>query len=427
MGEVALSLLGWLVLCQAAWLQSRDTVPKWGALEWSVVAGLALLAATQALPLPPHATAVLPGRQTIQADLDLAGLAGAWRPLSLDASATFRALAATLPAVAMLVCTRAIYDKGWLTLCRWLVGLACVSVVLGIMQVAGGAESPFRLGDFHNLTGALGFFTYRNHQAAFLLMVVPVAVALLLIRDVPSLERTPRSRRVLPAAAVAILLLGIPLTYSRAGVVLGLAMLGGCVALAWSARGARAGWRWVPAVAGAATAGILMVVWAASGTVAWRFGEGLLEDARWSLYRRVAEIGSTYQPPGAGLGAFEQVFQAAPENVALMGAYMNHAHNEWLQLWLELGWAGALAALVAVAFLGRAALKVWRRDVQSRSPAAVMLARAASISLAVGLVHAYFDYALRSGTTIVVFSLLVALLVREGYPEPKLAGERRIR
>ncbi len=422
--EVALTLIGWLVLSWAAWLQSRGSAPRWGALEWSVAA-LPVLLVAQALPLPPWIFAALPGRAVIQADLELAGAAGTWRPLTLDVSGTFRAVAAMLPAAAMLVCLRGVPDKAVLMLCRWLVGLACLSVLLGVLQVAGGPDSAFRLHDFHNLTGALGFFAYRNHQAALLLMAVPVAVALLLTFGAASAGRAMSWRKALPAVAVPVLLLGLALTFSRAGLVLGMAMLGGCTLLAWTTRPCRQRWRsMLPAVAVVA-GGLVLVAWVAMPALVARLGESLLEDARWDLYPSVAETARSYQPVGAGLGAFEQAFQAAPQNVVLLGAYMNHAHNEWLQLWLELGWPGAMVALIALAVLARAGWCVWRTQLRPDASVGLVLARAATISLSIVVIHACFDYSLRSGANLVVFALLAALLLREGFPRARLAQQAR--
>ncbi len=414
LGAVALSLLAWLVLCWAALLQFRGTIARWGAIEWTVAAAPVLLLATQALPFPPWVFGDLPGRAAIQADLELAAAAGSWRPLTLDHSGTFRALAAMLPAVAMVVCLRGAPEAAVLKACRWLVGLACLSVLLGLLQVAGGPGSALRLHDFHNLTGALGFFAYRNHLAAFLLMVVPVAGALLLISSGQSGARASRAGKALLLVAVPLLLLGVALTLSRAGAVLGMITLLGCVLLAWRSRPAARRWRAVLTAAALVAGGLAVAAWLAAPTLLARFGESLLADGRWDLYAHVAEIARSYQPVGAGLGAFEQAFQAAPQNVVLLGAYMNHAHNEWLQLWLELGWLGAIMALIALAALVRAGWRVWRSAPGVGTRAGLVLARAATISLAVVAVHACFDYSLRSGANLVVFALLAALLLGEG-------------
>lgn len=411
---VALALMGWLVLSSAAWLQWRGSVPRWGPIEW-IVAGLpALLLVAQTLPLPPSVIAALAGRALIQTDLELAGAAEIWRPLTLDVSGAFRAVAAMLPAAAMLVCVRGFSDRAMLDVCRWLVGLAGLSVLLGLLQVLDGPDSVFRLHDFHNLTGALGFFAYRNHQAAFLLLVIPVAVALLLTSGAASTGRGMSWRQALLAIVIALLLLGLALTFSRAGLVLGLAMLCGCTLLAWSTRPRRRGRRWAMSAAAGAI-GVLLLAWLGARPLVERLATSVLEDGRWNLFARVSEIALKYQPVGAGLGSFEQVFQGDPQNVALMGAYMNHAHNEWLQLWLELGWFGALIGLAALAVLGKATWSVWRKELWSSSSSSLVLARAASVSLLIGAIHAYFDYALRSGTNMVVFALLAALLLREGF------------
>lgn len=46
----------------------------------------------------------------------------------------------------------------------------------------------------------------------------------------------------------------------------------------------------------------------------------------------VIEITQLYLPWGSGMGSFEQVFQVHEPDALLAPTYMNHAHNDWLEL-----------------------------------------------------------------------------------------------
>jgi O-antigen ligase len=85
----------------------------------------------------------------------------------------------------------------------------------------------------------------------------------------------------------------------------------------------------------------------------------------------------------------------------------NHAHDDYLELWLEGGWPFFALAAAMIAALGWAAWGAWR----SRDAEDSLWAKAASISLLLVLLHSLFDYPLRTTAIEAVFAVLAAVLV----------------
>ncbi len=74
--------------------------------------------------------------------------------------------------------------------------------------------------------------------------------------------------------------------------------------------------------------------------------------------------------------------------------YLNHAHNDYLELWLEAGVGGALGVLMFAAWWAWASFKAWT-GAWGRRPESLLPA-AASASVGLLLVHSLVDYPLRT-------------------------------
>src|SRR5690606_9830848 len=143
------------------------------------------------------------------------------------------------------------------------------------------------------------------------------------------------------------LLLGLPLTNSRAAVVIGVLLLVaaplgmGASALRRSGQGRRA-----------VIALMLVAALAALGLSAatgWMKVDEV-EEFRWLMRQATFALGSEHLPWGSGIGSFVPVFQQALPPTLLMPAYINAAHNDFSQVWLEGGLPGlAIAAMIAAA------------------------------------------------------------------------------
>jgi O-antigen ligase len=89
----------------------------------------------------------------------------------------------------------------------------------------------------------------------------------------------------------------------------------------------------------------------------------------------------------------------------ISNTYVNHAHDDYIEITLELGVAGVL---LIIAFLIWWVAAVWRA--WSNADAGIY-ARAASIASAAVLVHSLVDFPLRTAAISAAFAMCLALLV----------------
>ncbi len=118
-------------------------------------------------------------------------------------------------------------------------------------------------------------------------------------------------------------------------------------------------------------------------------------------------------PLGSGVGSFSRVYSLFEDRSQLdPTTYVNHAHNDYLEIALETGVPGLIVLLLFLVWWGRAAWRAWR--VPDVSP----YAQAASIASAAILVHSLVDFPLRTAAISAVFAMCLGILV-----EPRRARE----
>jgi hypothetical protein len=105
-----------------------------------------------------------------------------------------------------------------------------------------------------------------------------------------------------------------------------------------------------------------------------------------------------YVPFGSGLGSFVSIFPMFDSSSSVGAAFVNHAHNDWLELTLELG---ILFPVIAVLFLIVILKSQWRNGLSS-------LAILIVIAL---LLHSLVDYPLRTIAIGIVFAFASGILI----------------
>jgi O-antigen ligase len=136
-----------------------------------------------------------------------------------------------------------------------------------------------------------------------------------------------------------------------------------------------------------------------------------LDDGRWRYARVTRQAAAAYAPLGSGLGTFRQAYQPFEAADTPDRAIVNHAHNDYLELWLEGGWpALALLAAAALAWI-RLSWTLWRRRINpdSREASRRLLARTAWLAASLALLHSALDYPLRTTAAMTVFALMAAI------------------
>ena len=370
-----------------------------------LLGGLFLLAAIQLIPLPPAIWQQLGGRAELVQQMAMLGIHPGWHPLSLSPTATERSLLSVLPCVAITLSVSTMAAQSRTRLVVLFCLFAVLSLLLELAQIGSGPDSVLR---FYG-SSAVGFFANRNHFACMLAMTIPLAVALLIstLRARTSGHPAPAAWPLLVSMMIGAVLIALPITGSRAGLALGVLAVAGSFGLLLRAGLAR---RTVFTLMGVGALGLLLVAAFGLDRVLSRMDEDSATDTRWTMHATTLEAAHHFGPLGSGLGTFVSAYQAVTPAHDPPLHYINHAHSDYHELWLEAGWPGII--LIAV-FLG---WYLWRSGAVwltlAASPEALTLPRAASISIAVVLAHSWVDYPLRNTAMVALLGLCCGLLTR---------------
>ena len=400
LGAMLVQLSAVPLLVMAVLELRRGGLPPGSRAVLALLAAIVLAPLLQLAPLPPGLWSALPGRALLVAGADLAGLRDRWLPLSLNPTETFRAALFLIPPAAMFLGVVTLERPARSVLVGLLVGVALISILVGVVQVGAGG-TLLRLYE-RALPGApQGFFANRNHQALFL-----VAAMLLVIGQWcgPRAFAPWLSRPFVGPLVVVILMTGAAATLSRAGLgLLAGALLGGLV-LIWRLRGRRGAMSGgLALVAGSLAAGGL-ILWLRGRDIGARFLEDPTNEVRLKALPTLLEVGRHVQPAGGGFGSFDRLYRAAEPLESLGPLYLNNAHNDYLEIWIEGGvLAIVLLAAAAVLWLTRA-FRIWRsREMDG-------LAGAATLVLAAFWAHAFVDYSIRTPALATVAALAWGLM-----------------
>ena len=402
-------------------------------------AGLLLLMGAQLLPLPAGwvraispRTAELyegtllgaPSRASGVAQADAAALgqvrdlAPVRRPLSQAAFATrtylLKGAAYTL---FLFLFLNAFRDAWQIRRVLYLfVAVGTFEAFYGVLEYLSGHQHIFTYQKRFYTDAATGTFINRNHFAAFLEMTLLVALGLLFSRlREPQVEETWRERllaltdrraslNLTLLLCIAIVSVGLVLSYSRAGIILGLAAAG-CFCLAQL----RHGWSLQKTLLVALLAGVVFVpvygvgYWTLTGRYALLTGEMTTPGGRMAVWRKTAEIIRDFPLAGTGVGTFQYVFPRYRE--ATTTAFYDYAHNDYLQVLSEAGILGG-ALLAAGIFL---VAQTWWRPGGGRSGGSILRTACGFGLLAVAL-HEMVDFSLQIPANLLALTFLTGCL-----------------
>lgn len=376
-------------------------------------AGLIVL--LQLIPLPPSLWTDLPGRAGLRAGLELAGEPEAAMPLSQTPDRSVAALFAVIPGLALFIASKMLRPSAaWLAFAI-VAGMAC-SIALGAMQVAGGKDSGAYLYPITN-RGAVGVFANRNHMATLLLVSIPFATALM-VSARTSRGGSAQGRWAIGIAAIVLVIVGIALNGSLAAISLALPVFVASAALIPAALR----WRGIalPLSGLALIGGVTLLAATPIATVVADPGSDASISSRQEIWGNTVTAIRDSFPAGTGLGSFEQVYRQYEDPADATRVYVNNAHNDYLELVLELGAAGLLLIVLFLGWWAVATVRVWT------SPLSTPFGRAATIASATILAHSAVDYPLRTAAIAAVFGVAIALMAhRLRTAEPESAGTGR--
>lgn len=398
---MAIGIIAW------AALDRQSTVVPRAARQLGLIAALGLLlVALQLVPLPPSLWTALPGRATIADGFMLLGVSPGWLPLSLSPYDSIATIAAFLPPLAMLIAVVKLGCRSsWLALA--IVAATAAAVLLGALQVASEAspQSPWYFYRHTNFGVATGFFANSNHMATLLLVAIPFVAAL--GTGAGKWTDDPRKRSAVIAVisgSLVMILVGIGLNGSLAAYGLTLPVSIASLLLIVRPRS-----RWVSSSAlGLGLLSLVSFVLLIASPINERFvpaGAATSVSTRQEMLEHGVKAATTYAPVGAGLGTFGTVYRLFEDPSAVGRVYVDHAHNDYLELAVELGVPGIALILLFLGWWGRAAWQV------GRSQAFDHYAAAGAISSATILVHSAVDYPLRTAAVGALFATSLALMI----------------
>ncbi len=377
---------------------------SWSSVSWPIgwaLASIALLFAipvVQSIPLPAELWLKAPGQAPRLTSLIAAGVDLGWRPLTLDPASTRAAIPALFPPVAMFLITLASgpNERRWIA-AAWM-ALALSGLVLGLAQmrqVDGGWAYPYA----ETNTGSLvGWFANRNHEAAMLLALIAPAAILAADRG---------WTRWIGGGFLLLAIIAIGAVNSRAGLIFAAPVAASTAVVLLRHRGL-AELRWlVAAFLGLIVVAALTVALLALTPILDRFGPDAGPEFRYRAWPVIWREAFHHLPFGSGVGSFDRVYRAI-EPLRLVGPrFFNHAHNDFLELWLETGWLGLAVFVVVVAWFVMTSVRAWSARGSS-------LARAANIGvLALGAMS-WADYPLRTEAAATLFAFLLAATASVG-------------
>lgn len=369
----------------------------------------------QLIPLPPAIWTSLPGRSEMVLALELAGIQPAWAPLTVTPDLTWQSVLAILPPAAMFLAVLGSSQAQTARMLAFYLVAAVVSVLLGAVQLASG-DTRFYLWATTAAGSVTGFFANRNHLATLLLACLPFAA----VFGAAVLRR--RSEQRLPlwfgALFMGLVVVGLAAIRSRAGVILFGPIAVASLLAAWIAAGRGRPGPGLIALTGGVAAAIGAVAILALPPILARFDVQSAPEGRFEGWPIVASAADSWLPVGSGIGSFDAVYRSVEPLDQLDPTFFNHAHNEYLETWLEAGWFGAALIIAFLIWYGRRLWAAWRAGPSRERD----LQRAASIALLAMLVHSGVDYPLRTAALAVLFALCAAILDKAGQPTERERG-----
>ena len=398
LSNLALQLVGIVILCWA-WLSRvavKDSRPT--RQLFLLAAGAVGLVLVQLVPLPPAIWSHLPGRQFVVDGFNLLGQPLPWMPLSLAPADTIATAMALIPPLAMLALMLRLgaYRDDWLVYA--MLTAACISVAFGFRQIRGGGMDHYFY-PYNSWGTAAGTFANANHQATLLLVSIPFLVALAARRWRKEPNANDRLLTAVVAGGVALVVAaGVAMNQSFALLIIGAPVVGAAALQLIPAGRVRLGRLAVMlAVLFLAGTAVLAIMVSAGTSTSNRTSVTIRADIWSHSARALSDQGLI----GAGIGTFPKLYPQYEDPATVERTYVNHAHNDYLEIALESGIAGVVLMLLFLAWWGTRAFTIWR------SAEAAEMARAACIASAAILLHSLVDYPLR--TTAIATCMAVAL------------------
>lgn len=394
---------------------------KWLISGFSAIV---LLCIFHLIPLPPSLWHALPGRGILVEVDRLAMLENMWRPLTITPMNGWHALASLSTPLAVLLLGIQLSRDDLYRFLPLLLCLGGLSGLMGMFQIMGDPQGMLYFYRITNNGSAVGLFSNRNHAATLLACLFPMLAVYASISTGTVDEQ--RIRQFIASAAGIVLVPLILVTGSRSGMLMSIPALAVAALLYHKPVEGRAVRRVetrikleaVHVIAAAVIVSLVFLTILYSRAEAWDrlFESSAIEDARTDYWDIGLTMIQSYFPFGSGLGSFVEAYQLVEPSHYLQSNYVNHMHNDWLEISLTGGLPAMIILATAIIFYLLRTVSLWRRNDQERHE--VKFARLASALIFVIALASVSDYPLRTPIMMAIFAISCLWLTH-----PALSGE----
>jgi O-antigen ligase len=377
---------------------------------FGMAAAIFLLPLFQLVPMPSFLHGML-AENVLVSEINAATQIGdVTRPISLFPTGTWNAWFSLIGPLAILILGVQLSAERAVRLLPVLIIIGIAGAFLGLFQYIGPAESSLYLYRITNFGQSVGLYSNRNHHAVMMVCVLPMLAVFAATWGVAGMRRGKTNiRPVLALVLAAIILPLILLTGSRSGLILIVFGLIGAwlccrspepgIVLSNNAKQQRA----LLLALGLGTAVLCAAtLWTAQSSAIARLTQSEAStEFRYQMWAPIASQALQYLPFGSGLGSFVEVFQIAEPDKLLTPTYVNHAHNDWLEVAMTAGLIGiVLLSIAALAWISAA------RQLLLRSREHHLVVRTGQLGCSIILILALAsvgDYPLRVPYAMLVF------------------------
>lgn len=376
----------------------------------TIAALLAVFSVAFLLPLP---SGLLGGSaQEMVANVNAtANLSTNMRPLAISGSTTLNANFALIIPLAAVVLLVQLDRKQRFSLLPWCIALGMGSSLLGLLQSIGSSNDSLYFYDVTNKGSAVGIFANRNHQALFLALLFPMLATYHVTADKKD-QRLQQYRLWLALIGNIVLIPLILITGSRSGLIAGLFGIGAAFWIFHNRNDSMVrvkkigpfNWRILLAAAGVAALTAVTLVMARAEAILRLFAPPAQTDNRVEFWKVILDAGYGQLLWGVGPGGFADLYKVLEPKRLLDPSYLNHAHNDFLELLVDYGVLG-LILIIATAVLFLNCYRKIDRAAHSRDQAMRFLG---IICMAILLFGSTVDYPLRTPFISVLATILFA-------------------
>jgi O-antigen ligase len=394
-----------VIFCGIALWNLRWSHIQQNRFLFGMAVAIFVLVGSHLVPLPPSIWGALPGREIITEIDKSARLGGVWRPISMVPPATWNAFYSLFVPFTVLLFGMQLNQDDRFKLLGVILVLGLFSGFLGILQVIGDPQSSLYLYRITNNGSAVGLFSNRNHQAILLAILFPILAVFANKKNEVLLQS--KAQLFLALAASFILIPLLLVTGSRAGIILGFLGLLSTVffyrkkSFHLKRDGSNIAYKWFPLLLLIFSVISLTMFMSKAESINRIISSSEIEEGRLQIWPYILNMSWKYFPFGSGAGTFVEIYQIDEPINLLSPAYLNHAHNDWLELLLTTGIFGIAIVLIAMLVYFLSAWQLFQiKSLQAQKTDFAKLGLIIILFLSLG---SLVDYPLRSPSLACVF------------------------